>query len=237
MSRWCWVVIWLMGTGLALAAPLQPGDSARIDVRPGSQANVRGGPGLGHPVLTRLARDRQVRVEAVVRQGRHDWARVVLDDGRSGWIRADLLAPVADVPATAPAAVTAPTAETGPSAPPPPWLAALRRHLRAVDICLEATTRRPAAVLRVEELPFEMVSVVVRDGSGRLWDCVVERGGGAPLRYDPLPPADVLFAREPDPVFYRSDVPDDRRCHRTLAVRTDTDGRIVGTLVYRTNCR
>ncbi len=235
MRGWWWPPVWLLAGTLAVAAPLRPGDPARVDVGPGTRVNVRAGPGTGTAVVARLPHGAPVRVVEVVRRGRHDWARVTAGDGRPlGWIRADLLAAL-------PAVEPAPAEERSAPAPPrraaPPWFAPLIRHLEAVDVCLAATTRRPAGVVDVSELPFEMVSVVVRDGSGRLWDCVVEGGGGAPLRYDPLPPAEILFGREPDPVFYRGDSPALEACAVAEPARDPGNGRILGTLVRRSGCR
>ncbi len=232
---WWWPPVWVLTGALAVAAPLRPGDPARVDVGPGTRVHVRAGPGTGTAVVARLPHGTPVRVVEVVRRGPHDWARVTADDGRPlGWIRADLLvAPSVAEPA--------PAEERTAPAPPPPrqapsWFGPLLRNLEAVDVCLAATTKRPAGVVDVSELPFEMVSVVVRDGSGRLWDCVVERGGGAPLRYDPLPPAEILFGREPDPVFYRGDGPSLGTCAVAEPARDPGDGRILGTLARRTDC-
>jgi len=62
----------------------------------------------------------------------------------------------------------------------------------------------------------------------------VEAGGGAPLRYDPLPPADLLFRHPPDPLFYRGDTPPAGPCDEVEPVRDAARGTVLGALVHRT---
>lgn len=215
------------------AAGLAAGSEVVVDVRAGSRARLRAGPGTDHPVAGAAARGTRLVVRDSVRQGAHVWYRVESPDGAlGGWIRGDLVEPVAP-------AVAAPSQQPTPAAPPAPpqpplpdWAERIPRVLRGLDACIAATTKRPAAVVMVRPLPFDMVSVVVEDGSGLLWECVVEPRGAAPLRYDPLPETALGERTREGPRFYRGDAPPAEGCRRLRPFSDPERGTVLGTFVY-----
>ncbi|MEE8292282.1 MAG: caspase family protein, partial [Candidatus Tectomicrobia bacterium] len=52
-----------------------------------SHANVRGGPGITHPILTTVPRD---AIFSLLER-RQDWYKIRLDDGREGWIAGSIV--------------------------------------------------------------------------------------------------------------------------------------------------
>jgi len=82
----------LLLLGLALAAPLPPLSAQQLPcmmVVPGRFINVRKGPGTGYDQIATLYKGDRVEAERKYR----NWLRVVLDDGRIGWVREDLIQP------------------------------------------------------------------------------------------------------------------------------------------------
>jgi len=220
----------LPAAGAGAAEPV-PGTEMVVAVREGSRALLRAGPGTDHPVTGVATRGMRLVVQDRARRGAHVWYRVESPDGTlGGWIRGDLLEPAARAVAESSPQPAAAGDSASPEPALPDWAARVAPALRGIDACLAATTRRPAAIVKVRPLPFDMVSVVVEDGSGLLWECVVEPRGAAPLRYDPLPETALGVATLRGPRLYRGDTPPSGGCLRPL---TDPErGTVLGTLLY-----
>ena len=225
----------LCAVAIAHAATLAPGTEVVVAVREGSQARLRAGPGTDRPVVGRAPRGTRLRVAERAPRGRHVWYRVVAPDGTlGGWIRGDLVEPAPEGEGAAERPEPPESSEpASPPAPPlPGWAARIAPALHGIDACIAATTKRPAAILKVRPLPFDMISVVVEDGSGLLWECVVEPRGAAPLRYDPLPEAALGERTLRGPRFFRGDVPPAGDCRRLRPLTDPERGTVLGTFVY-----
>ncbi len=207
MARWTAIALVAalsaaLWSGPAAGEPLAAGDTAAVRTVASGRVNVRATPDVRPDnVIAKASSGTVVEVLEARPRGRFTWYKVRATDGRfRGWIRGDLLRPAA-LP-SAPERVER-EADAPDEPPRPPWLAALVRFYPAVDSCLDATTRRPAAVLSVRALPLGMAEVVVRDASGRIWDCSANAQGGPPLRYDPVPPARTLLGGAGKITFWR----------------------------------
>ncbi len=228
---------------------LAPGSRAVVALERAARANVRSSPEVrSGNIVAKAPLGTLVEVRESTRRGAYRWYRVrALDGSFEGWIRGDLLALSEPPPATPspPQAMASEESERAdvPAGPAPEprrrrperdWSKQLERLLPGIDSCLAATTRTPAAVLFGRPLPFDMVEIVLRDASGRVWDCFVDARGGTPLRYDPLGSERNLFSGTPNPVFWRHGAPPALgRCEEKEPVRDPADGTLLGVLVYQ----
>ena len=241
MRRWTAIALAAALAAVFWSAPassqtLAAGELAAVRTVASGRVNVRATPEVRPDnVVAKASSGTVVEVLEARPRGRFTWYKVRARDGRfRGWIRGDLLRRAA----VAPAPQRAEREADAPDDPArPPWLAALLRFYPAVESCLESTTRRPAAVLSVRALPLGMAEVVVRDASGRIWDCSANAGGGPPLRYDPVPPGRTLLGGAGKITFWRRGeipAPEDP-CLMARPVPDPEGGPPLGVLLYE-NC-
>lgn len=225
-----------------VAAVLDVGARAVVRASPGSRVNVRAEPRVAPGnVVGKAAPGTEVSVLAAEQRGAHVWYRVRdARGGFEGWIRGDLLEPEA-APESVPepdagrqqaalGGVVAPPART--RRPREGWVASLEKLIPAIDGCVAQASAPPVVTLKVRELPLGLVEVLLEDASQRYWSCVIDRKGGTPLTWNPVPGPAALGTRRPDPVFYRQAAPTPDDCHDVEELRDERDGTLIGALVY-----
>lgn len=232
------------GQAAPIAAVLDIGARAIVDVGPNTRVNVRATPQIAADnIVGAAAAGTEVRVVGVERSGQQVWYRVrALDGSFEGWIRGDLLGLRPEEPTSArPDGEAASTQVAAPAPPSPPvrprpandWSANLRELLPAIDSCIGHSSAPPVVTLKARMLPLDMVEVLLRDAAGRYWSCIIDRHGGTPIAWNPVTGPAAMGAGEPNPQFYRqAGAPAADRCHDLEPVRDERDGTLVGTLVY-----
>jgi hypothetical protein len=238
-----------LGLALLAAAPaaaqgeLAPGGQAEVATRPGVSVNVRAAPRIetGN-VVGRVTGGDVLRIEEASRQGAYVWYRVTTPAGLQGWIRGDLVAAVAapppevaggtpapaepaePMPAPSPAPLPAP-----PAPPPDDWTRFVPDLLPAIDSCIAIMSLPPTTVTRVYELQGGLAAVRMRDPVGRRWECIINRRGGSPVRYDPLANRGHDMPGDGNPIFTRvPDQPPEDACHRNTELRDPATGELLG---------
>lgn len=222
-----------------VAATLEIGKQAVVDVPPGTRVNVRARPEVAADnIVGKAAAGASVVVLGHDSRGGQMWYRVrALDGAFEGWIRGDLLEPQPGEPApaqTETVAVVQPA--VAPSVRPRPandWSVRLVEFLPAIDSCSNQSSAPPVVVLRARPLPLGLVEVFLQDASARYWSCIVERSGSTPIAWNPVPGPSASGSDRPNPVFYRhAAAPAPDRCHAVEPVRDERDGTVIGNLVY-----
>jgi hypothetical protein len=235
--------------GLILAAATLPlsaaaqgelpvGSPARVAARPGVAVNVRAAPRIeaGNVVGQVTAGDAIVVGESS-RQGAYVWYRVSTPGGLSGWIRGDLVAAAPSPPAMATPEPAQPA--TPPPVPPAPvvptdsipndWTRLVPELLPAIDSCIQIMSLPPITVTRVYEVQGGLAAVRMRDPTGRRWECVIQRTGGYPVRYEPIADRGREMPGDGNPIFTRAPgEPPQDACHRNAEVRDPTSGMLLG---------
>jgi hypothetical protein len=222
-----------------VAAVLDIGERAVVEVSPGTRVNVRARPEVAADnIISKAPAGALVVVLDREPQSGQMWYRVrALDGAFEGWIRGDLLEPKPDEGARA---QTETVAAVQPAAAPPArprpsndWSVRLIEFLPAIDSCSNQSSAPPVVVLRARELPLGLVEVFLKDNSARYWSCIVERSGSTPIAWNPVPGPSAFGTDRPNPVFYRhAAAPAPDHCHDVEPVRDERDGTVIGNLVY-----
>lgn len=250
-----------LGAAPAAAQEIALGGGARVEGAASTRVNVRGEPEVaaGNVVAQANGGD-LVRVLESAQRGSYTWYRVATLPGAAevfdGWIRGDLLG-TADLPeATLPQLLADPLAgpgapvlsdeampdEEAPASTPfdqrTDWSRNLFMLYPAIEGCAKISSAPPVTVLRAAQRSHarDLAAIVMSDAAGRRWSCLIDIGGGTPLRYDPL--SSSIFLRDrlaSDPFFSLEEERPalDPDCYRFERVESPEDGRHLGWLYYR----
>jgi len=185
---------------------------AEVATRSGVGANLRAAPRVetGN-VVGSAANGARVEVLETADQGDYFWYRVrVVETRLEGWIRGDLLTPVEGMAEADSATIEQLKAAeaAGPAeARLPPfeeredWTRHFFQIYPALESCLKVSSAQPGRALQAKPLRGELVDILVEDGAGRHWQCIIRETGGTPVRFDPLASSRVERAVQNSPTF------------------------------------
>lgn len=241
----------------AAAQEIAVGGGVRVEGAASTRVNVRTEPRIAAGnVVGQVSGGALLRVQEARQADDHIWYRVAslptAATDIAGWIRGDLLRPAA-LPAerTLPELLAEPESAGQASdgmedgrAPVPfdqrtDWSRDLLALYPAIAGCDRVSSAPPVTVLRAtsRSRTRDLVEVVMSDAAGRRWSCLIDAGGGTPIRYDPLSGTVFMRDRLATEPFFRP-TPErpalDPNCYRLERVERPSDSEHLGWLYYRT---